>query len=108
MFGAYAGVHAVAILGSIYFEKGHFIKTAFVFFISMLLLVFLNEQVMELVFSQEVSAFPFKNISFMEGKNKWFITAPEIFKSWIETWIPLLIVLILWLAAYARLREKQV
>jgi len=108
LLGAYAGIHAIAILGSVYFEKGHFIKTAFIFFLSLALLTYLNEQVMQLVLGIDISTAPFRSITIMDGEMKYYVTAPDVFGEWIDTIIPFLVVCIFWVASYVRLKEKEV
>ncbi|WP_276497475.1 hypothetical protein [Pontibacter litorisediminis] len=106
--GAYAMVHAVALVGSVYFEKGHFIKTAFVFFIFMVVLVTLNEQVMQLVLGHDVAATPLGQVRFTENDRLFIVAPPEAVSKWISTISSIVLIGILWLASYARLREKQV
>lgn len=106
--GAYALVHAVALVGSVYFEKGHFTKTAFVSLIFVVLLVNLNEQALQLVLGHDLSATPLGQVRFTERDRLLIVAPPEAISKWISSVSSVLLISILWLASYARLREKQV
>ena len=107
VFFIYTFLHATAFLGAIYFDKLHFIKTAFAFFIGAFLLALLNKPIMALMIDQKIpGATLFSPIGFTEGKNKWEIK-PDI-NNLTAGVILGLIVLILWISAYYKLKEKEV
>ncbi|TPE44243.1 hypothetical protein [Pontibacter mangrovi] len=108
VLGAYAMVHAVALVGAVYFEKGHFIKTAFVFLLFMIVLVTLNKQVIQLVLGHDLSAMPFGGVTLTENDRMFNVAPPKQFSEWLNSALGVVLMLILWIAAYARLREKQV
>ena len=104
----YAILHGVAIWGAIAFEKLSFIKTAFGFFILALLLIVLNNIVLEWMFSRDLAtSIPFGQVSYQEKNHFYFIGLSENRKNLLGIY-PVVIAIILWLAAYARLKEKQI
>lgn len=109
MFVVYACLHAIALCGAIYHEKMHFIKTGFVFFIAIAFLILANKIVQEGMFGRSVEASPpFGNLRFSEGSR---ITEVYIFQSIRNDYMIFLVTalaLIFWVAAYYRLKEKQI
>jgi hypothetical protein len=105
----YAFLHSFALCGAIYYEKMHFIKTAFIFFIAMGLLIFINKMVQERMFGRTVEASPpFGNLRFSENGT---ITDIYIFQKIRDNYMIFLVTtlaLIFWVAAYFRLKEKQI
>lgn len=107
-FLIYAFVHGVAIWGSIFFQKLHFIKTAFAFFLLMLLVIFLNYQWLEVYFNQDLAvAMPFDDIRFHD-KNKFYSVELPDAQQRLTRIIPVALAAVLWITAYFGLREKQV
>ncbi|MBC8054292.1 MAG: hypothetical protein H7Y13_14620 [Sphingobacteriaceae bacterium] len=110
VFYLYAVLHAICLWGSVFFEKHHFIKTAFCFFIGMFLLMFLNTQLMSLLLDDKkiLSAVPFTQVDLLDisGEN-YRVETP------IEEYIYIgiiisVIVVILWACSFYRLKEKEV
>jgi len=54
----YAFLHSIAFWGAIYFEKLHFIKTAFFFFVSLGILILLNKTILGVMTGRKVEAVP--------------------------------------------------
>jgi len=109
MYVVYAFLHGVAICGAVYFEKLHFIKTAFVFFISLGILIITNKVLMGALLGREVEAAPpFSGIRFVEdGHFADVMLATKLQDHYLAILIALL-ALIFWIAAYYRVKEKQV
>jgi hypothetical protein len=107
IFVIFALLHSITIFGAIFFKKLHFIKTAFCFFISAAMATLLNTIFLQLLLGHRIRpAIPFgfvvmieDNVTPIEGSN---ISAMMII------WMIIAIALIFWVAAYYRLKEKQV
>lgn len=106
-FITYAVFHAISIWGAIVFEKLHFIKTAFVFFIYVILLIIINEWLLHSLMGKSFDGVPFTAANFLDGKNIKVIMATHSMKS--NNWVVLAItVIIFWLSAFFRLKEKEI
>src|SRR5579863_5670198 len=71
----YAMLHAITLCGAIFFKRLQFIKTAFVFFIGLMLLSLINKSVIEAALGRDIiSAVPFAFINFNDGRNNYAIT----------------------------------
>jgi hypothetical protein len=104
----YSMLHGVAIWGAVAFEKLSFIKTAFGFFIVILLVVVLNNYALERFFGRELgNAIPFSQVGFPENNNYYSIRLDEDQHDLMRSF-PIAVAGLLWLAALVRLREKQV
>ncbi|GAB3831225.1 hypothetical protein GCM10028895_48320 [Pontibacter rugosus] len=107
-FVYYALLHGLAIWGSTFFQKGHFIKTAFAFIVVAGVLIILNEQLMQLVWGRDINgAMPFTSISFKEGEEQASVAFPEAYST-LLSFIPLVLAALFWAASYKLLQEKQV
>ena len=105
----YAFLHAIAFWGAIYFNKLHFIKTAFVFFIFLGLLILFNKIVLTAMIDRNVDAAPpFGNLRFPDGGRQVDITLPDARDNPTLTFLVVGLTLVIWIAAYFRLKEKQV
>jgi hypothetical protein len=105
----YAFLHSIAFLGAAYFNKLHFIKTGFVFFVSMGLLILLNKILLDTMTGRTVEATPpFGNLRFTD--NGQMVDVNLFYKNQNPYLFALIIGLIFlfWIAAYYRLKEKQV
>ncbi|MFL5747698.1 MAG: hypothetical protein ACJ751_23680 [Niastella sp.] len=109
IYMVYAFLHGVAIYGAIYFEKLHFIKTAFVFFISLGILILMNKMMLDTMLGRNVEAAPpFGSLRFTEKGQ-----VNEIMLSINQNGISIdylvaVLAVFFWVAAYFRLKEKQV
>ena len=104
----YAFFHAFTFWGSIFFEKLHFVKTAVVFIVLVLILVFANSTLLSMLISTEtVRNVPFEGLSHVED-GRVFRIPPNNLISWLGKIILFAVVAVLWLSAYYRLKEKQV
>jgi hypothetical protein len=105
----YAFLHAIAFWGAICFNKLHFIKTAFVFFIFLGLLILFNKIVLTSMIGRNVDAAPpFGNLRFQDGGRQVDITLANARDNPMLTFLVLGLTLVIWIAAYYRLKEKQV
>ncbi len=107
-FIIYAFFHAFTFWGSIFFEKLHFVKTAVVFIVLAVMLVFINSTLLSALISAEtLKNVPFQGLSYLED-GRFFRIQPNGFISWLGKVIMCGGVASLWLSAYYRLKEKQV
>ena len=105
----YAFLHSVAIYGAIYFEKLHFIKTAFAFFISLGILILMNKMLLVKMLGREVeTAPPFGNFRFNENGQLYNVMLSDRQHDININYLVTVLAVILWVAAYFRLKEKQV
>lgn len=100
--------HSIAFLGAIFFNKMHFIKAAFTFFITLIVVVFFNFLIVRMVFGENIHiSAPFDGMSILEGKTYYYLDRTETGKS-ILAYMLLALTLLLWTTAYFKLKEKQV
>lgn len=103
----FAMFQAMGLWGAIFFEKAHFIKTAFVVFGLLAVLSTLNYQALKLLLVRELRFMPpFTDAMFTEGKQLYSLALPDAQAHWLAL-VPLALAGLLWLAAYARITEKQ-
>jgi hypothetical protein len=108
LFLAFTLLHSIAFWGAVFFEKLHFIKTAFCFFIAIVLLTLLNTWFIETLIGREVRpATPFSNIVFFENNRNVFVGTMHQNDPLIM-YVLIIVALVFWVAAYYRLKEKQV
>lgn len=99
-------LHSATFLGSIYFEKLHFVKTALAVFGFLFIIVLINQRIAPLVIDAGVSAkLPFSSLSVKEGPSFYAVEAKAPF---IPIFMLSVSTLFLWTAAYFKLKEKQV
>jgi len=109
-FIIYIFFHALALWGAVFFDKMHFIKTAFVFFACAIVLVFVNQIILKASISNGVSkSLPFSGLQFLED-GKYYSVQP--ISSYGSGYITIIVVvvstLLLWSSAFFRLKEKEV
>jgi hypothetical protein len=105
----YAFLHAIAFWGAICFNKLHFIKTGFIFFISLGLLILYNKVVLTAMIGRNVDVSPpFGSLRFSDAGRQVEITLPDARDNPMLTFLVLGLTLVIWIAAYYRLKEKQV
>ena len=101
-------LNSTALLGAIYFQKLHFIRTAFALFIFVAIVSVINTIMIHLLFGSNIHAgAPFKGI-FIEENSNYFHLQPtdsgqQIFVALVYT-----LIVVLWITAFFRLKEKQV
>lgn len=103
----YAALHAGALWGAIFFEKNHFIKTAFGALVLAVVLVSANYQVVKAFADDDLQmASPFSGITLKETVGFYRVGLPEAQAQWYIL-LPLVLAALLWRATYLRLTEKQ-
>ena len=107
VFLYYAVVSGVWLWGSIFFEKGQFIKTAFAVFLGLGVLWLLNHQVLKQLISPDLAPLPpFSRLAITEGGQSFMLSLPESQTAWLGL-VPVALAVLLWVAAYFRVTEKQ-
>ncbi len=100
-------LHAAWLWGGIYFEKAHFIKTAFLVFGLFGILAVVNFQALKLLITPELRPVPpFTKLQFVEKQLSYTLDLPAAQFPWLSL-VPVALALLLWAAAYFRLTEKQ-
>jgi len=104
----FAVLHSIVIWASIFFQKHHFIKVAFAFFISIAAIIYFNTKFLALLMGEYVkSSLPFLFVNLEEKGNHFQVTMPE--KDSIYVIVMLLIFTsIVWVSSFYRLKEKEV
>jgi hypothetical protein len=103
----YAFLHSIGLWGAIYFQRLHVIKTAFLVFGSMLVLLITNRQLMLALIPGSQPIAPFSDVWVGEGQQHTLLSLPDGQWQLLMVLLPLALALLLWAAAYARLTEKQ-
>jgi len=100
-------VHGLALWGSIFFGTAAFIKTGMVFFTGLVVVILLNYQVLKALLGPSIqNSMPFLGAGLEEQKIYYTLNLPDAQQSFVGL-VLLILAGLLWLAAYARLREKQ-
>jgi hypothetical protein len=108
IFLIFSLLQAIALYGAIFFEKLHYIKTAFVFFVGIMLVMVLNTLFLYFVTGRPVRpSSPFGNLRFTERGREVIIDLNLPPTNYV-LYMLVLMILIIWTAAYYRLKEKQV
>lgn len=108
VFYIFTTIHSFAFLGAIFFEKLHFIKTASIVLISLVILILINQPIVKAIFDVEVNkAVPFVNVNIVEGQRSYIIEPLATVKP-IIFWLYCVFIASLWGAAYFKLKEKEV
>jgi hypothetical protein len=103
-------LHAIAIFGAILFRNLQFIKTGFAFFISYGVLLIINTIFLKVITGLEIIklAMPFGFLNFDIGPKYYSISSVNGPDSFMVLIVVMLIAVLIWVAAYFRLKEKQV
>jgi hypothetical protein len=105
---SYVLLHSVALCGAIYFRRLHIIKTAFLVFGTVLVLLLANRQFVQALVPNSSPIMPFGDMWVGEGSQRALLALPEGQWQLALVLLPLALAGLLWLAAYARLTEKQI
>jgi hypothetical protein len=109
MYMVYAFLHAISFFGAVYFEKLHYIKTAFIFFIIMGILIVLNKGILSTLLGRTVDATPpFGNLRFANSGLTEDIQLGRQHNNPYMIYMIIILTFIFWAASYFRLKEKQV
>jgi hypothetical protein len=105
----YSLLHALALFGAIFFNKLHFIKTGFGFFIGYAVIMIANTSFLRFVTGLSVDKFamPFGFLNFNVG-GKYYAVAVMGLPSLSVILVLCVSTILVWVAAYFRLKEKQV
>lgn len=107
-FLIYALLHAFAIWGAIFFEKMHFIKTFFVFFIYLILLIIINNPLIHLLTgNNNLRGLPFQWL-FIASIGHYQRILPTGSMKNVSLFVLGLTIVILWASAFFRLKEKEI
>jgi len=108
-FTVYTAIHAISFLGAVYFERLHFIKTAFVFFIFVIAIVLINQPFTRLLFDnlEGVKGIPFVGVN-VQSKTDAYMINPDDGANMITGFMAIAVTFLLWTAAFFKLKEKQV
>jgi len=101
-------LHSITIFGAIFFEKLHFIKTAFCFFIAVGLAILFNTFWAKALTGKDVAPMiPFSFIAFREDNHSYVVGLKDDQIAWVM-WVVVIMTICFWGAAYFRLKEKRV
>lgn len=110
IFLLYALLNGAWLWGSIFFTKGQFVRMGFVLFVLAGLGAVLNFQLLKRLLGSSgqelMPTVPFANVALRQGEQFFKLALPEAQAAWLSP-LPLVLAALLWLAAYYRLREKQ-
>jgi len=106
-FLLYALLHAFNIWGAIFFEKMHFIKTAFVFFIYYIAILLINNPFIRLITGVKgLESVAFGRL-FIPGKEYYRVIPTDSMDN-TNLVVLAIIVIIFWISAFYRLKEKEI
>jgi hypothetical protein len=110
VFFIYAILHSVTLWGSIFFQKHQFIKTAFSLFIGLFILSLFNTELMRLLLNNRKinSAIPFGQVNLHNEFNVYQKIQLSEENSQFAIVGFVVIVIILWVCSFYRLKEKEV
>jgi hypothetical protein len=105
----YSLLHAMTIFGAVLFKNLQFIKTGFAFFVGYALVMIINTIILKALTGLNVIklAMPFGYLNFDVGNRYYSIAVPSANSLWVIITL-IVIALLMWVAAYFRLKEKQV
>ncbi|HET6253578.1 MAG TPA: hypothetical protein VFE32_05870 [Puia sp.] len=109
VYVAYSAIHALSLYGAVFFRKLHFIKLGFAFFISLAIVIMANTVFLKIITGLKVVrlAVPFGFLDFFVNNSNYSISVMGPFV-WTVLDILWLVTVLLWVAAFFRLKEKQV
>jgi hypothetical protein len=110
LFLIYSVLQAVSLFGAVFFSKLHFIKTGFAFFIALGIAIFLNTFLLKVFSGLGVvkMSLPFGFLNFYVHDRFYSISLNDPGTSTTILYVMMLVTLVIWVAAYFRLKEKQV
>ncbi|HXD78785.1 MAG TPA: hypothetical protein VN616_13300 [Puia sp.] len=102
-------IHSLSLFGAVFFKKLQFIKTGFIFFIALVLVVFCNTLFLKGLTGVDVEKIeiPFGFFNFYTGDRMYSVGTSET-ASLLVIVLLLVVAITIWVAAYFRLKEKQV
>ena len=107
-FIVYAIFHGFTLLGAIFFEKLHFIKTAFIFLLYVLVFTLINTPLLQFIIGKNIlRSIAFQGFSITD-KQGWGNIWPTQNMNYTTLIVFAIAVIILWLGAFFRLKEKEI
>jgi hypothetical protein len=102
-------VHALALFGAIYFRKLQFIRTGFAIFLALTVAIILNTELLRTLTGAAVekAEIPFTYLNFHKGQKFYQIDIADK-ETFLVQGVLLASAFSMWIAAYFRLKEKQV
>ena len=108
MFILFSFLQSITLFGAVFFEKLHFIKTAFCFFIGYAVIILFNTLYLKLYVSQIIKpAIPFGTLNFFENSMDYAVGTSDLETIWVFALL-MIITALLWIATYFRIKEKQI
>lgn len=109
VFFTYLLLHSIMLYGAILFKNLHFIKTALVFFVILILTIFLNKQLLKLLIDDRVlSRVPFLDSILVISDNGYTSIQLDPSENFYQLIILYAVTPILWIAAFFQFKEKQI
>lgn len=103
----YSLLHSIIFYGAIHFKSLHFIKTAFLFFIAIAVMMCGNKLLYDLLFKKDtIAGLPFTNVAYLEKGRVVVINLADN-KEFYSLIMYMVLAVMFWIAAYFRLKEKQ-
>ena len=110
VFVMFSFLHGLALFGAIYFRKLQFIKSGFTFFVSIGVVIVVNSVFLKILTGLNAIklAIPFGFLDFYINDRYYSISASGTDMTNTILFVLVLLTVLLWTAAYFRLKEKQV
>ena len=106
LFVGFGFLQAVTFFGAVFFEKLHFIKSIFALFVILFMIWLGDQPLAQLIFGQgELRAIPYVGVALPMANNYTMIGTDN---STLLYYTLIAVTLVLWTAAFFRLKEKQV
>lgn len=108
-FFFYAGLHAYAFWGAIFFNKVHFVKSAFVLLAGFMVLILINKALSSFLITGVIieNAAPFSSLHYHDHDILYSFKASNSVAS-VGGFLVIIITLLFWVSAFFRLKEKEV
>ncbi|MBD2724215.1 hypothetical protein [Hymenobacter armeniacus] len=104
----YAVLSSGFLWGSIFFQKQHFVRTAFAGLLGAVALVLANTMLAKILLKPSLDmVMPFSNVTFQEGQKWYSVSVAPAYNGWVQ-WVMLGLMLLAWAGAFARLKEKEI
>lgn len=101
-------LQAISLFGAVFFEKMHFIKTGFCFFVGYAVIILFNTIYLKIAVGPNIKpAIPFGTLNFIESGKDYALGTSDTDTIWIFGLLMLLAILF-WFATYFRIKEKQI
>ena len=109
IFPIYAVLHAFALYGAVFFKKMHFIKTACLFFLLLVITTVFHKQLVQLLIPKSLYVGqPLGGLQLLDGDNYFLISLEQETKKFYAIVLFAGCTLTLWAGAYFQLKEKQI